>query len=97
MVDSHALYSGHMEVCLQAISIEVRPLILGSDLSSGHVYRLYVPDGTGNGAGISAGDSTLFYVHSAIGLAVRIRRTGLQTGEPSVGFRKQASPLKILI
>ena len=89
-MDSHALYSGHVEVCLQEISTEVRPLILGSDLPSGHVYRLYIPDGTGDGAGVSAGDSTLFCIHSAVGLAGRLLRAGLQACVSPARFLKQA-------
>jgi hypothetical protein len=53
MVDPHACYSCHVEVCLQTISIEVRSSILGWYFSSEHVYRLYVPDGQSDGTGIS--------------------------------------------
>ena len=96
MVDPHALHSGHVEVCLQEISIEVRPLILGSDLPPGHVYCLYIPDGTGDGAGVSAGDSALFCIHSAVGLAGRILRVGLQACEPPARFLKQTRPTETL-
>lgn len=95
-MDSHALHSGHVEVCLQAISIEVRPFILGSDLPPGHVYCLYIPDGTGDGSGVSAGDSALFCIHSAVGLADSLLRAGLQACVSPARFLKQARPPETL-
>lgn len=87
-MDPYARYSGHVEVCLQAISIEVRSFILGSDLPPGHVYRLYIPDGQGDGTGISERDSAILFLHSIVGLAGRIRRTGLLACGPSNYFYK---------
>ena len=66
------------------------PLYWGSDLPPGYVYCLYIPDGKGDGAGVSAGDSALFCLHSVVGLAGRLLRTGLQACVPPARFLKQA-------
>ena len=86
MVDPSSLYPGILAACLQAISAQVRPSVLGDGVSIWNVHSVHLSTFEGDRLPTIAGNSALLHLSRPCWMDSRFGRTDFEVDFQKAGW-----------